>query len=279
MKNFDYGWQTYDKIDIYGKCWLPENDSQLKGMICLVHGFGEHILRYEHVAQFFTDHNYGFVAYDQRGHGQTKGKRGVVPSYKDVIDNVTEFLSLIKEKFPNTPLILYGHSMGGNIVTSYVLNYPDPPIKGAIITSPWLRLTKSPPNWQEKIGEFLGGLIKDFVMPSKLTPSDLSTDLSVGEAYVKDPLVHKKISSALYFGVKESGKRSLKTAQKLKVKTLLMHGTDDNITSYDASRSFTLKCAGELLTFKSWDGLRHELHNEKKKDEVLGEMLSFVDAL
>ncbi|OHX68330.1 alpha/beta hydrolase [Flammeovirga pacifica] len=279
MNTFDYNWQTYDKVEIYGKCWLPKKDTEIKGVLCLVHGFGEHIQRYHHVAEFFTNQGFGFIAYDQRGHGKTSGKRGVVPSYEDVLENVTEFLSLVKEKFQDIPLILYGHSMGGNIAMTYILNYPDAPIKGAIITSPWLRLAKSPPQWQENIGKFIGGLFKGFVMPSKLDPSHLSTDLNVGKEYMKDPLVHNKISTPLYFGVKESGGMCLKTAKDLKVNTLLMHGDDDHITSYNASRNFTLKAPAEQLKFVSWKGMRHELHNETKKEEVLNKMLDFVEDL
>ncbi|MBD0400511.1 alpha/beta hydrolase [Flammeovirga sp. EKP202] len=276
MKSFEYSWQTADNIDIYGKCWLPE-DEKPKAIIAMIHGFGEHIERYAHVAAFFNENNYGFIGYDQRGHGKTPGKRGVVPSYDAVLHNVTELLSLIKEKFPDLPIFLYGHSMGGNIVSSYLLKENPSFLKGAIVTSPWLRLAVDPPAWQEKIGKFIGGIFKDFVIPSKLNPADLSTDLTVGEIYVKDPLVHNKICTALYFGVKEAGEWAIENAGQLKVNTLLMHGDDDNITSYKASEEFANKAPSENMTFKIWKGLRHEMHNEKIKEEVLSEILRFIE--
>ncbi|NLR90867.1 alpha/beta hydrolase [Flammeovirga agarivorans] len=277
MKTFEYSWQTTDKVDIYGKCWLPENDEKLKGIVCLVHGFGEHIQRYGHVANFFTSHQIGFIGYDQRGHGKTTGKRGVVPSYNDVLINVAEFMALVSEKFPDVPIYIYGHSMGGNIVSSFLLKEQPKYLKGAIITSPWLRLANDPPAWQEKIGKFVGGLIKDFVIPSKLNPEDLSTDLSVGDVYMKDPLVHNKICTALYFGVKDAGEYNIEHAKDLSVDTLLMHGDDDKITSHQASKLFSENAPSDLMTFKSWEGLRHEMHNEKIKAEVLNEMLSFIE--
>ncbi|AZQ62807.1 alpha/beta hydrolase [Flammeovirga pectinis] len=276
MKEFEYNWTTNDTIEIYGKCWLPEIEEP-KAIVCLVHGFGEHILRYNHVAKFFNDNGIGFIGYDQRGHGQTKGKRGVVPSYEDVLYNVSEFLALVNDKLPNIPMFLYGHSMGGNIATSFLLKEQPTTLKGAIITSPWLRLATDPPAWQESIGKFIGSIIKGFVIPSKLNPPDLSSDLSVGEAYVKDPLVHNKICTALYFGVKDAGEWNIKNADKLNVPTLLMHGTADNITSEKASKEFSDNAPSVLMTFKKWENLRHEIHNEVIKEDVLNEMLQFIE--
>lgn len=274
MTSFDYSWQTNDNIEIYGKCWTVEKP---KAIVALVHGFGEHIQRYEHVASFFLNHNYTFIGYDQRGHGKTKGKRGVVPSYTEVVHNVSEFLSLIQEKFPSIPIFLYGHSMGGNIVTSFLLKEKPSFLTGAVVTSPWLRLAENPPSWQENIGRFIGGIIKGFVIPSKLNPEDLSTDLSVGEKYIKDPLVHNKICTALYFGVKEAGEWNVLNASQLETPVLIMHGGDDKITSYQASKEFSENAPNELIIFKGWEGLRHEMHNEKKKDDVLNEILKYFD--
>ncbi|MBB6459753.1 alpha/beta hydrolase [Flammeovirga kamogawensis] len=276
MKEFEYNWTTNDNIEIYGKCWLPKTEEP-KAIVCLIHGFGEHILRYNHVAKFFNDNGIGFIGYDQRGHGQTKGKRGVVPSYADVLYNVSEFLALVNDKFPNIPMFLYGHSMGGNIALSFLLKEQPLNLKGAIITSPWLRLASDPPAWQEQIGKFIGSIIKGFVIPSKLNPPDLSSDLSVGEEYVKDPLVHNKICTALYFGVKDAGEWNIKNADNLKTPTLLMHGTADNITSDSASKEFSENAPASLISFKKWNNLRHEMHNEVTKEEVLKDMLTFIE--
>ena len=82
MKNTLLSWKSNDGLAIFGQKWESETIAP-KAVICLVHGFGEHSSRYEHVAQFFTDNQYGVITYDARGHGKSEGKRGHFVSYDE----------------------------------------------------------------------------------------------------------------------------------------------------------------------------------------------------
>ncbi|MEH0156629.1 lysophospholipase [Limibacter armeniacum] len=273
--DFNFSWETKDKVVLEGKGWMPDNQ-QPKAIICMVHGFGEHIGRYEHVAKFFNTHGYGFIGYDLRGHGKSGGKRGVVPSYDSLMENITEFLALVHSKFEGIPIILYGHSMGGNLVTVYTLRERPSIVKAVIVTSPWLRLTNTPAKPVVMVGKVIGNLLPSFTLPTKLVPEDLSSDLTVGRKYQDDPLVHGKISSMLFSGVNDAGQWALLNANLLKHPLLLMHGNADNITSHKASEEFIRNAPSDLVTYKSWNGMRHELHNEMVKDKVLEEELQFI---
>ena len=98
MKNTILHWKSNDGIEIFGQKWESEIIAP-KAVICLVHGFGEHSSRYEHVAQFFTDNNYAVIAYDHRGHGRSGGKRGHFPSYDEFINDVEKEMSVL-QSFP-----------------------------------------------------------------------------------------------------------------------------------------------------------------------------------
>jgi alpha-beta hydrolase superfamily lysophospholipase len=116
--DFSFEWQTQDQVMLKGRCWLPE---QPKALVCLVHGFAEHMGRYTHVAEYFNAQGYGLIGFDLRGHGQSGGRRGHTPSYDDLIENIREMLALAAEKLEGLPLFLYGHSMGGNLVANYLI--------------------------------------------------------------------------------------------------------------------------------------------------------------
>jgi alpha-beta hydrolase superfamily lysophospholipase len=271
MKSFDFDWQSASKQTLRGTCWLPEENPQ--AIVCLIHGFGEHVKRYEHMGNNFTSQGLGLIGFDLIGHGASDGKRGIVKNYELFMTHIAEFLSLVKEKFSGLPVYLYGHSMGGNLVASFVLNYK-PELQGTIITSPWVKLAKQPPKIQVVIGEFIGSLFPGFTSPAKLDVKDLSTDLSVGEAYSKDPLVHNRVSAALFVGITDAGEKILKNAEHFKAPILWMHGDADNITAHWASEDIAKR--NEQIDFKIWEGMRHELHNEAEKDKVFEHVTSWM---
>ncbi len=275
MKTFEFDWQSSDALTLRGKCWLPEEEPP-KALLCLVHGFGEYYGRYEHVAAFWTAHRIGLIAYDLRGHGKSDGKRGYVPNYDVLMEDLGTFLTLIREKMPEVPLFLYGHSMGGNLVANFTIRYPTDFLKGVIITSPWLRLAKDPPALKVVMGKLIAKIIPTFRDTAILEVKGLSRDLEVGRAYLRDDIIHNKMGVKLFLGVSEAGEIALANAQDFKHDSLIMHGSDDPITSAEATQQFAEK-AGKEPTFKLWKELRHELHNETNKEEVLAFMLQWVD--
>ena len=77
-----------DKLQLFIRAWLTETP---KASIALVHGFGEHSGRYAHVADFFNKNGYSFFAFDNRGHGQSEGKRGHAPDYDAYLYDIDVF--------------------------------------------------------------------------------------------------------------------------------------------------------------------------------------------
>ncbi|GAB4331925.1 MAG: alpha/beta hydrolase [Flammeovirgaceae bacterium] len=274
MPSFQFDWQTIDNLKLVGECWLPESNN-LKAICCLIHGFGEHIGRYEHVATFLNLKNIGLIGFDLRGHGKSEGRRGIIPNYEALMQNIGEFLALTQHKFPDVPLILYGHSMGGNLALSYVLRYK-PTIKAAIITSPWIRLTHEAPFWKVFLGKMIAQVYSTYTDVASLNPDHLSRDLSVGKAYVADKLVHNRMGVTLFLAVEDAGEQILQNAKELQIPVLLMHGSDDQITSPNASQLFK-EYAGSLVEFVLWKDARHELQNEINKEEVIGKMIEWID--
>lgn len=244
-----------------------------KAVIILVHGLGEHVQRYNQWADRFKAESFAFVGVDLPGHGRSDGRRGNIKSYELLSEMLDILLKTVSHTFPGLPVYLYGHSMGGGIVLDYIIR-KNPSIQGAIVTSPWIRLSYRPARIKLIMASVLKYLLPGLVQKSGLEVTHLSHNETISDAYEKDPLVHGRISVSLFVSTVNAGEHSLKHASELKIPTLLLHGSDDKICSPEASREFASK--SPMVDMKIWEGGYHELHNEPFKDEVFHFIINWL---
>ncbi len=273
MSEYESHWKSVDGLEFYVRGWQPP--ALPKAVVALVHGLGEHIGRYAHLGEAFTQAGYVLSGFDLRGHGKSGGARGVFPPEAVVLDDIAAFLKETSARFPDKPLFLYGHSLGANLVLTYVLKRK-PAIKGVIATGAPLRLAFAPPAWKLALGKMLNSIAPSLVMANGLATSELSNDPAVEPAYVHDPLVHDRISVRLSQDMLGQGVYNLEHASEFPLPLLLMHGGSDRIASPEASFEFASKM-GPQCTLKIWDGMKHEIHNELGKAEVIRFTLDWLD--
>ena len=264
---------TVEKQLLHAEYWQPENP---KATVVLLHGMGEHLGRYQaFVIPKLTAHKYAVLAYDQIGHGKTKGKRGHVSRYQLLLDCLHTAVLEAKKRNPNLPVFVYGHSMGGNVVINYALKNPSQ-IKAVVATSPLLRLAFNPPKWKVSLGRFMLNILPGITLPSELDASGISRDKAEVARYQKDPLVHDKISPMYSFPVFDAGEYAIANANTLNLPMLVCHGTGDQITSWEASKAFTDNTPkADLKLFE--DGY-HELHYDFCKEELMETIIAWLDA-
>ncbi len=255
-------------ISAFTRIWEPKDSP--KAVICLVHGLGEHSGRYDHVGHFFAERGFAVMALDLPGHGKTAGKRGHVREYVLLIQLLSAFHQTAKERYKGIPILLYGHSMGGNIVTNFLLR-KKPEVAAAVVTGPFYRLAFAPPKLKVKLASLMKGIYPAWSEKNTLNTAHLSRDKKVVDAYIADPLVHDRITAGLFFGVFEAGEWAIQNAAQLPVPMLVMHGAADQLTSPTGSADFS-KNAGALASHREWPGLFHEIHNEPEKAQVLQEI-------
>lgn len=274
MQTLEWTWNSSDALRLYGRGWLPEKP---KAVVCLVHGHGEHVGRYEPVAFALAERGYALFGFDLRGHGNSAGPRGHTPSYEALLDDIQLFCQQVGEHHPELPRFLYGHSMGGNLVINYALRR-QPELRGVVATGPWLELAFQPPELQVMLGRLMNRLAPTFTQDSGLDTKALARDERVVQAYESDPLVHSKISARLFVSMYEAGQWALQHAAMFPLPLLLMHGEADRLTSADASRRFAEAVPAGRCTLRLWSGFYHEIHNEPEKAQVLQTMLDWLDA-
>jgi alpha-beta hydrolase superfamily lysophospholipase len=255
---------TSDNLQLNGAYFSPFED--IKAAIVLIHGMGEHFGRYKHVVDFFTGIGYAVIGMDYRGHGTSQGKKGHIPSYNQLMDDTDLLVKKAHELFNGLPLIMYGHSLGGNIAANYVLRR-QPALKGLIVTAPYFKLAFNPPGWKIALSKIMAKILPALTLPTQLELAALSQDKSVVDAYKNDSLVHDKISATFFINVHPAGLYPIEHAKELKTKTLAMHGLADRITLYQGTTAFAQNNP-QMVELKLWDGLYHEIHNEKEKQQV-----------
>ncbi|WP_299439369.1 alpha/beta hydrolase [uncultured Aquimarina sp.] len=271
MQHQEYFFE-YKKHKLFGQYWLPEDS---KAMVVLVHGMGEHSSRYaDYVIPQLLEKNIGVITYDNFGHGKSGGKRGHCPSYEALIEVIDVVYRKSKEIAGDLPVFLYGHSMGGNLVINYVMRN-NGEIAGAILTSPFLRLAFQPPAWKLTMGKLFQKIAPSITLPSGLDVQAISRVTEEVEKYKNDPLVHDKVSSNFSIPVIDAGEWAIAHASQLEKPILLVHGTADQITDYNASLEFAKKT--DHVEFVSFDDGYHELHNDIEKEKFIKKIISWIN--
>lgn len=253
--------------------WETKN---AKAVVVLIHGMGEHAFRYEEsVIKHLLANNYAVMSYDNFGHGKTEGKRGHCPSYEALQLGVAEAIEKTKALYPEKPIFLYGHSMGGNLVLKYAMSGASK-LKGVIATSPLLQLAFQPPKWKTSLGKLMLRIYPSITLPSGLEVDAISRDAEEVKRYQEDPLVHDKVSPMFSFPVFEAGEFIIDHAKQIQLPTLVVHGSGDRITSHKASETFASR--SNNVTFKMFEGGYHELHHDICKEEFIAVIVKWLNS-
>ena len=261
---------TLDKQELNLNIYTPDH-REPKVIILGIHGFGEFGERYKKVAEYFIEQGAAFYIHDQRGHGLTPGKRGVIDSYDSFLNDIDIILNRINEEHGNIPIVLYGHSMGGNIAIRYLMTRNNDKIAAGIISSPWLKLYKETPMFLVKIMEKVLG--PSFSIKAKI--GYLSHDKDHLREVNSAGLYHNYISTTMARGVMESGLFILDNPDLLTIPTLLMSAELDNVVDLKAIDTFASCCSNNIEYIK-WPDMYHELHNEKERQQVLERAWDFI---
>ena len=244
---------------------LPEGQA-VRAVVLLVHGLGEHVGRYEHVANFLTAQGFAVVGYDQYGHGESSGARGTLTSSARLLDDLAEVLDAVRAKAQGLPVVLLGHSLGGLVAARFV-SLGLRPVDGLVLSSPALDAGLNP--LQKLLVAVLPGLLPDVQVGNGLDARYLSHDPAVVAAYRADRQVHDRVSPRLARFIADAGPATLAQAGQWAVPTLLLYAGQDKLVNPQGSREFARRAPAAVVQSLCFEGLYHELFNEPEQDQVL----------
>lgn len=92
--------------------WLPLDGYDIKGVVLISHGLGEHALCYYHIAHELVSKGYAVYGIDHVSHGKSEGRRGVIPSHEILVQDFIYFVNTIRQQYQDLPAFVVAHSMG-----------------------------------------------------------------------------------------------------------------------------------------------------------------------
>ncbi|PBJ00997.1 Phospholipase YtpA [Pseudomonas ogarae] len=290
-----------DHSRLFVNQWLPETAPL--AVIMLAHGMAEHSGRYARLAQALCDEGYGVCAADLRGHGKT-GEEAILGHFADedgwlkVVGDLASLNHHIVQQYPDTPILLLGHSMGSYIAQGYLLHH-SASLHGAILSGSNFqpvtlyrsaRLIARFERWRQgatgrsALIEWLsfGSFNKKF-KPTR-TPFDwLSRDPAEVDKYVHDPLCGFRCTNQLWVdllgGLQQISKASNLAQIDPGLPLLVIGGECDPVSEGKRLKDLAdaLRDAGnQHLQLTIYPQARHELFNETNRDEVTADVLAWI---
>lgn len=277
---------TLDGQRLHVQHWPAPGPAAARGTVLIVHGLGEHIGRYAHVAAQLNAGGWRVVGYDQRGHGRSDGPRGKINTADDLLRDLSQVIDSVRAQHPG-PLVLLGHSMGGLIAARFVgegVARPGEtsaawqrPVDALVLSSPALAADMNP--LQKLLLGTLGALAPDLAVNNGLKPAWISRNPNVVAAYAADPLVHDRITPRLARFILGGGEWVRRHAARWKVPTLLIYAGSDRCVAPAGSRDFAATAPKTMVTTREFGPLFHEIFNEPEQAEVFAVLSAWLQSL
>lgn len=246
-----------------------------KAIVVIVHGFAEHMGRYEHLVKRMNDEGVSTYRFDNRGHGKSQGKRGHVENYMDFVSDANLVVDIAKSENPGKFIYMMGHSMGGFITLLYGITYPDK-LSGQVLSGAASYYNDSVKGLKGIFIKLVNSIKTDFYIKNDLS-ADISRNPVVVERYRQDNLVFEKATVGLYYQFLMTGTDYLvKNLSKYEYSCLILHGASDKIIPKEASVNLYESINSKDKSIKIYPGLYHEILNEKERDDVLDEIFKWI---
>lgn len=260
--------RTRDGEQLFTRCWRA---SESRGSVALIHGYGEHSGRYDHVAAAFNALDLDVYTYDQRGHGRSPGKRGHMASYRQLVLDLQEFLQHLAPKIGEAPTFFFAHSMGGLVLVNYLADYR-PPVRGIVFSSPFLCLGEEVSPMLVRISRVLE-VVAPWAPVARVNPEYVSRDAAVVQTYIADPFVfHGKINAKTGAQINAAVERAQQNLDRINAPAYILHGTADRLAPPASSTLLHEGIGSSDRTLRLYDGGYHELFNDQDRQQVLDEI-------
>ena len=265
--------RSWDGTEIFCR-FYPAPDA--RHTVVLLHGYGEHSGRYEKFSQKMPGLSAQFAVMDLRGMGRSGGARGDVGSFEDYLRDLTAFLGHLRAKYSIPPtFILFGHSLGGLVATSWAMKDPQS-VKLLVLSAPFLGLKFS------KVIRLMNGLLRllmpRFIYKNPVRSRTLSHDPAEVAAHRKDPLILRFISARLIGEIARKNE-ALRKQPILSVPFpvhMLVPG-EERIVDPKASLRFFDRLVSPRKERTFFEGFFHEIFNERDQQKAFNVLKTIIE--
>jgi alpha-beta hydrolase superfamily lysophospholipase len=267
--------ETFDGaggVAIFFRAWRPTDGARAVVVIC--HGVNSHGGQYLWAAEQLVAAGYAVYAIDLRGRGKSGGERFYIDHVSDYVVDLAALIRLAKSREPGLPVFLLGHSAGGVVSCTYALDQ-QAELAGLICESFAFRVPAP-----GVVLALIKGLsrIAPRLPVLKLKNKDFSRDPRAVEALERDPLTANEVQPAkTVAALVRADERLEREFHRITLPVFILHGTVDKATVPSGSKLFYARAGSKDKTLKMYEGHFHDLLNDLGKDEVMSDILGWID--
>lgn len=292
-----------DRLGISVLMLLPDETAEVKGILQFVHGMSEYKERYTPVMEYFAKRGFVTVIHDHRGHGKSvRSMKDLGYMYeagaKGMIEDILLVNEYIKEKYPERPLVMVGHSMGSLAARTFIREYDSCidalVLSGAPSRNGAIDVAIALANVQKKLfgSRHPGNLLNVLAFSSytskfakeKSKFAWVCADTAVVEAYDKDPLCGYTFTvdgfKGLFELLKQTYTKSGWRCSKPDLPVLFIGGEEDpcigGAKKFKDEMDFLKNVGYKNVKGMLYPGMRHEVFNEKERGKVFRDVEMFL---
>ncbi|HSI67482.1 MAG TPA: alpha/beta hydrolase [Planococcus sp. (in: firmicutes)] len=254
--------------------WKWESTEQAKAVIVMVHSAYEHHRRYAWQIEQWRSKGFHVIMSDLPGHGTESLKESAHrESFTDYEKTVAVTIKVgLKDELP---VFVIAHGMGATIAMN-VLSKSKVDVAGAIFTSPWLNLVKTP----SKISNALTSIHKltaNMKIDHDIKTRHLTRSQEVIDTEGNDEMFNSMVTVKWYHDLQSYMKQTMLIKEKFPVIPVSVHtGEKDGISDTSAAKNWLNQQHLKQYCFKEWADCQHDLMQEPEKEDIFAEMQSFV---
>lgn len=256
--------------------WRP-SAATMRGSVVLVHGYGEHSGRYEHVMAALAERGFGCLAVDYRGWGQAEGRRAFVRRFDEYLDDVGWAVEECQRRSGHEPVLL-GHSQGG-LICALLAAERAPNLRGLVLSNPAVEFAVPVPRWKRMAAAAAAAVWPTFSLPAGIDPKLTTRDDGVLASLRADPLMVRRATAAWYRESQRAQARLLAAAPNLTQPSLYLIAGDDRIVHHRATRAVFDQARSPDKTWLEYPGAFHKLFNEtaETRDQALRDLAAWLE--
>ena len=274
MKHLEGNFNDSRGTEIYYQYWLPEGD--VKAVILIVHGLAAHSGRYMNVVNHFVPLGYAVYGMDHSGHGRSGGTKSYIDSFDHYLDALSIYFAEVQGWQKGKPLFLLGHSMGGLIAATFLVDNQDQ-FRGAILSGPAAKIPDDVNGVTIAIGKLLSKLLPKAGIIT-LDVEGVSRDPKIVRDYVEDPLTYKgKTPARLAAELLSAMEKLQSNAASISLPLIIIQGGADRLVNPAGAQFLYDTVSSKDKTLKMYEGLYHEVLNEPEKEQVLGDVETWLE--
>jgi alpha-beta hydrolase superfamily lysophospholipase len=256
--------------------WQRYTPKDARASVLVLHGGGDHGGRYPALTDALVRAGLQVALVDLRGHGQSDGRRWHVDSFQDNVADLDAFVAkLSQDGVARDRLFVLGHSHGALVAAVWGLTRGRH-VSGFVFSSPFFRLAFPPPLVKLLAAKTVGRLVPWMAVPAGFEMADLTTDPELQRWTERDPLYGRKTTPGWFEAATRAQREVLRRAPEFRAPLLVLAGGDDRIADASAARAFVDAAASTDKRIVVYDGFRHEIFNEVRRSEPIGEAVAWL---